>query len=439
MIKPPEKYKVFTLRNYRQIPQVQNFLSTRECQNIDVVGNVFPFKVDNYVINELIDWKNVPDDPIYQLTFPQKGMLCEAHFEEMENALSQDLSKAELKVVANKIRYELNPNPAGQKNNVPEFNDIKLTGLQHKYNETVLFFPENSQTCHSYCTFCFRWPQFVGIDELKFATRETELLVSYVKEHTEVTDVLFTGGDPMVMSAAKFASYIDPLIDAEIPNLQTIRIGTKSLAYWPYKFLTDKDADDMLRLFEKIVKKGYHLAFMAHFNHPKELKTKAVQEAIKRISNTGAIIRTQAPLMKHINFDPDIWKEMWQEQVRLGCVPYYMFLSRDTGAQDYFAVKLEEALELYRKVYKQVSGVGRTGRGPTMSVDPGKIEILDINEINGEKVFVLRFIQARELDWVGKTFFAKYDPDAIWIDDLTPAFGAENFFYEEQLQSEIRN
>ena len=118
------------------------------------------------------------------------------------------------------------------------------------------FFPSNSQTCHAYCTFCFRWPQFVGIDELKFAMRETEMLAKYLKRHPEVSDVLFTGGDPMIMKAKSFAGYIEPLINSEIPNLKTIRIGTKALGYWPYKFLTDKDADDMLRLFEKNCQPG---------------------------------------------------------------------------------------------------------------------------------------------------------------------------------------
>ncbi|MCB0845906.1 MAG: lysine 2,3-aminomutase, partial [Bacteroidetes bacterium] len=164
--------------------------------------------------------------------------------------------------------------------------------VQHKYRETVLFFPSNSQTCHAYCTFCFRWPQFVGIDELKFAMRETELLVKYLKIHPEVSDVLFTGGDPMVMSTKNFAGYINPLLEAKLPNLRTIRIGTKALGYWPYRFLTDKDADDMLRLFEKIVNRGIHLSIMAHFNHPRELKTPAVQQAIQRILGTGARIRT---------------------------------------------------------------------------------------------------------------------------------------------------
>ena len=433
----PKKYQTFTIRNFRKISQVRQFLSTRECRDIEVVGNVFPFKVDNYVLDELIDWEKVPDDPIFRLTFPQKEMLNERDFQRMEQVLDKNLRAEEVKLVANEIRYGLNPNPAGQANNVPMIDGVKLTGIQHKYHETALFFPASSQTCHSYCTFCFRWPQFVGIDELKFAMREADLLVKYVKEHPEITDVLFTGGDPMVMTARKFASYVEPLIEADLPNLQTIRIGTKSLAYWPYKFTTDNDADDMLRLFEKVVNSGYHLAFMAHFNHPAELKTAAVKEAIRRIQNTGAVIRTQAPLMRHINCEVETWREMWTEQVKLGCIPYYMFLARDTGAQDYFAVTLSEALKLYRNVYKQLSGLGRTGRGPTMSCNPGKVQVMDVIDIYGEKVFVLRFIQARNVNWVDKTFFAKFDPDAIWVDDLVPAFGEEHFFFQEQAKNAI--
>ncbi len=425
-------YKAYTLRNFRRIPQVESRLSEEEKRAIEVVGHVLPFKANNYVVEELIDWDNVPEDPIFQLTFPQREMLQQEHFALMENALQNGASPAEWKQTASRIRLELNPHPAGQQHNVPELDGVKLTGIQHKYRETVLFFPSNGQTCHAYCTFCFRWPQFVGMEELKFAMRQSELLVEYLRRHPEVTDVLFTGGDPMIMSAKNFAAYIEPLLQARLPHLRTIRIGTKSLSYWPYKFLTDRDADDMLRLFERIVKQGFHLAFMAHFNHPRELKTEAVRQAIGRIRSTGAQIRTQAPIMRHINDHPGIWKEMWLEQVKLGCVPYYMFVARDTGAQHYFAVKLERAWNIFRKAYQQVSGVARTVRGPSMSAYPGKVQILGISEVAGEKVFVLRFLQGRNPDWVHRPFFARYDPDAIWLDDLEPAFGEPCFFFEEE-------
>ena len=426
------RYKAYTVHTFRNIPQIQEFLSQEEQFAIEVVGNVLPFKVNNYVIDELIEWNDVPNDPIFILTFPQKDMLKPEHFARMAKALKDEVSKGELKEIANEIRLELNPHPAGQmEHNVPEIDGVKLTGIQHKYRETMLFFPGHGQTCHAYCTFCFRWPQFVGMDELKFAMRETELMKRYVREHTEISDILFTGGDPLIMNTKRLEAYINPLLEDDVPHVQTIRIGSKALGYWPQRFLTDKDSDDLLRLFEKVSNSGKHLAYMAHFNHPAELKTPKVQEAIRRIRDTGVEIRTQSPIMRNINDSPETWRTMWREQARLGCIPYYMFLARDTGAQHYFAVPLVRAWEIFQKAYQGVSGISRTVRGPSMSAHPGKVQVLGPAEIHGEKVLTLRFVQGRDHDWVHRPFFAKYDEDAIWLDDLKPAFGEERFFFED--------
>ncbi|MBL1408468.1 KamA family radical SAM protein [Sphingobacterium faecale] len=438
MINKEMKYKAYQVHNFRTIPQLVA-LSEDEKVNIEVVGNVLPFKVNNYVIDELIDWSDYSNDPIFRLTFPQKEMLRDADFQTMKSALENNLEKDALKLVADSIRIKLNPHPAGQMElNVPEHNDEKLLGIQHKYRETLLFFPSSGQTCHSYCTFCFRWAQFVGMDGLKFAMRETELLIEYLEEHQEITDILFTGGDPMIMSFKVFKQYIEPFLDpANKTNIQTIRIGTKALGFWPYKFITDKDAQDFLDLFKRIVDSGINLSFMAHFNHINELKTAAVKEAIRLIRKTGAQIRTQSPLIRHINDDADMWARMWRKQVNLGMIPYYMFVERDTGSQHYFEVPLEKTWEIFQKAYQQVSGVCRTVRGPSMSCTPGKVQILGTKEIciNGhtEKVFVLQMIQGRNPDWVNRPFFAKYDPNAMWMDDLKPAFG-DQFFFEAELQ-----
>ncbi len=426
-------YRSFAAHNFRKIPQISR-LTEEQIRDIEIVSHVLPFKANNYVVDELINWDNVPNDPIFILTFPQKGMLLPHHYDRMKTAMDSNASKDEIKHVANEIRMELNPHPAGQlEHNVPMIDGNKLTGMQHKYRETVLFFPSQGQTCHAYCSFCFRWPQFVGIDEWKFAMKETELLVRYLQKHTEVTDLLFTGGDPMIMKNKIFSTYIDALLEADIPNLQTIRIGTKALGYWPYKFLTDDDADDTIRTFEKIVKTRRNLAIMAHFNHPAELKTEAVQQAIKRIRATGAQIRTQSPVMRNINADPKIWAEMWRKQVNLNCIPYYMFVARDTGAQHYFSVPLVEAWNIFRKAYSSVSGVCRTVRGPSMSATPGKVQLLGVSEVQGKKIMTFRFLQGRNPEWVARPFFAEYNPDAVWLDDLKPAFGEEKFFFEEEL------
>jgi len=433
------RYKVYTQTNFRKMPQMA-MLTEEQKFDIEVVASVLPFKSNNYVTDNLIDWGNVPDDPMFRLTFPQREMLKDEHYNEIADALRSGKNKMEIKEIANRIRMSLNPHPAGQKCNIPELDGEELKGIQHKYRETALFFPSNGQTCHAYCTFCFRWPQFVGINEWKFAMKETDLLVGYLRNNPQITDVLFTGGDPMIMKASALEVYINGLLEANLPNLKTIRIGSKALGFWPYKFLTDKDADETLRLFEKVVKSGVNLSFMAHFSHPVELSTPAVQEAIVKIRNTGAQIRTQSPLLRNINDDADIWAEMWRAQVDNNCIPYYMFVERDTGAQEYFSVPLVDAWKIFQKAYQKVSGICRTVRGPSMSSTPGKVHILGVQDIplNGktEKVFVLQFIQGRNPDWVCKPFFAKYDENASWLTDLKPAFGQNEFFYEREL-SEI--
>jgi KamA family protein len=373
---------------------------------------------------------------MFQLTFPQKGMLAEEDFEKMATVLRSDADKKEITRVANEIRQHLNPHPAGQQLlNVPKLEEETLEGVQHKYRETVLFFPSQGQVCHSYCTFCFRWAQFIGDKELRFSAKEADHLHRYLATHKNISDLLVTGGDPMVMKTNHLVSYLEPLLEAKFDHIQTIRIGTKSLTFWPQRYVTDKDADELIALFSKLVKAGKHVALMAHFNHWREMDTPMVKRAIQRIKGAGVTIRTQAPLLDNINNNPDVWAKMWRMQVKLGLIPYYMFIERDTGAKRYFEIPLVRAWHVYREAMKQVSGLARTARGPSMSAGPGKVEVQGITEIKGEKVFVLRFIQARNPDWVQQPFFAKFDDKATWLDQLKPAFGEDKFFYEDEYEA----
>ena len=232
------------------------------------------------------------------------------------------------------------------------------------------------------------------------------------------------------MNARSLSEYLTPLLSPELAHIQNIRIGTKSVAYWPQRFVSDRDADELLRVFEKVVASGRNLAIMAHYNHPNELEPSIAQQAMRRIIGTGATVRLQAPLIRHINTSPDAWARLWTLGVKLGAVPYYMFVERDTGPHDYFKLPLAEAFDIFQRAYRQVSGLARTVRGPIMSAHPGKVVIDGVAEIGDEKVFALQFLQARNPDWVRKPFYAKFDPSASWLDDLVPAFGAPRFFFE---------
>jgi KamA family protein len=432
------RYQAFTLHNFREIPQIAG-LSDEQRFDIEVVGQVLPFKTNNFVIEHLIDWGKAPSDPMFALSFPQRGMLLPEHYDAIAALLRDRADTSVIKAAANRIRRQLNPHPAGQiHHNTPYLNGERLHGMQHKYAQTVLSFPSQGQTCHAYCTFCFRWPQFTGISELRFAGREVGSLIGYLCAHPEINDVLFTGGDPLVMSTKNLAAYLGPLIEADLPNLRRIRIGTKAFTYWPYRFVGDDQADALIDLFRKVVRSGKHLAIMAHFNHPRELEPLVVRSAIERVRETGALIRTQSPLLRHINDDPSAWARLWNEQVDLGCIPYYMFVARNTGAQHYFAVPLVRAWEIFQAAYREVSGLCRTIRGPSMSANPGKVQVLGTAQVAGEPVIELRFIQGRNPDWVHRPFFARYDENATWLNELKPAFGEKRFFFEAELEDFYR-
>jgi KamA family protein len=426
------KFKPYTRQTIRQAPQWE-LLTAEQQEAVQVISHVLPFRTNQYVLEQLIDWDNIPDDPIYRLVFPHRDMLPAHEYWQLRDLLLVKNDEAAAQQLVRQIRQRMNPHPAGQMtHNVPRVNDAPLKGLQHKYKETVLFFPSAGQTCHAYCTFCFRWPQFVGMDDMKFDARETTQLVEYLQTHQDVTDVLITGGDPMIMNTRSMEEIIAPLLAPGLEHIQNIRIGTKSVSYWPQRFVSDRDADDLLRLFERVVASGKNMAIMGHYNHAVELRQEVAQQAVKRIVGTGATLRMQGPLIRHINEDPASWAELWRTGVRLGAIPYYMFVERDTGPREYFQLPLARAHEVFQQAYQMVSGLARTVRGPSMSAFPGKVVIDGVAQIGGEKVFALQFLQARNADWVRKPFYAKYDPAATWFDQLRPAFGREKFFFEEE-------
>ena len=427
----PPRLRVTNGDRLTTLPEVQRLPASLR-RDIEVVSRVLPFKVNNYVLDKLIDWDAVPDDPIYRLVFPHRDMLATADYDRIAALLDRGAPDAEVRAVANEIRWTLNPHPAGQlEHNRPQHEGEQLDGLQHKYRETVLVFPSPGQTCHSYCGYCFRWAQFVGIDELKQAQRDADVLHDYLAGHPMVSDVLFTGGDPMIMRTRMLERYIEPLLTPRLEHIRTIRIGTKALSYWPHRFLGDADADEFLRLVERCTRRGKHVAVMAHFTHRRELETDAVERAIRRLRSAGAVIRTQSPVVRHVNDSAQAWASMWARQVQLDLIPYYFFVERDTGAQRYYGLPLARAFDIYREATMRLSGLGRTARGPSMSATPGKVVVDGVTDTGGQRAFALRFLQARNPAWVGRPFHAVYDENAEWFEDLRPADGGERFFFQD--------
>lgn len=401
----------------------QRGLDEAYLREFDVVSSVLPFRVNDYVVDQLIDWESARDDPIFNLTFPHRRMLRPDHYDQVASALAAG-DRPRLKQVVTRVRDELNPHPAGQQEaNVPRLNGVSLQGMQHKYRETLLVFPAQAQACHTYCSYCFRWPQFTGDPAQRIKTASPDLLTAYLRAHPEVTDVLLTGGDPFLMRTHVLRPWIQAVGAAESTRPRTIRIGTKAPAYWPQRFLTDPDAGELLRDLGRLVETGHHVAVMAHYSHPRELETEAARAAIRALLVAGVTIRSQAPVVAHVNDDPAVWATLWQRQVELGVSPYYMFVERDTGAKPYFALPLARAVEIYAGATRRVSGLARTARGPVMSTYHGKILVNGVSNTGRERFFVCTLLQARDAELSGTVFLARYDEAATWIDDLVPVEG----------------
>lgn len=169
----------------------------------------------------------------------------------------------------------------------------------------------------------------------------------------------------MVMSTDRLREHLEPFL--AVDSARTIRIGTKSVAYWPQRFVTDADADDVLRLFARVVASGHTLAVMGHYSHEVELAPEVARRAVSRIRDTGAIIYCQAPLIAYVNDDASTWERLWRAELSAGMVPYYIFMARDTGPHDYFRVPVDRALRIFQDAYRALPGLARTVRGPVMS------------------------------------------------------------------------
>lgn len=415
------RFLTFNAKNFREI-EYMKYVPEETKREIDIVSRVIPFKTNNYVVDYLIDWENYEDDPVYILNFPNKNMLRPERYKMLEEAINSKRPQSEIDKLIMDIRMEMNPHPAQQMTNVPVLDGEELKGMQHKYRDIVLFFPSQGQTCHAHCTFCFRWPQFVKELDMKFSMREIEVAIEYIRRNPHINEILFTGGDPLIMDPATISKYIDALKEANLPNLKNIRFGTKSLTYWPFAFLPEfsDEGQEMLDMMKSTVDSGFHLAFMAHFNHPNELDNKIVQEAIYNIRQTGAEIRTQAPILNHINNSSEAWSKMWKMQISLGLIPYYMFIERETGPYNYFEIPLAEVYRIYQKAIKETGSFSKTVTGPVMSAAKGKAHIMGVveNPADGKKYFMMQYVRHRDYRETFKPFFMEYDEKATWINQL---------------------
>jgi len=433
------------LKGFRRVLDVlaHNNIDIGDIDERELFVEVYRFLATSHTLNS-IDWSNYKQDSVFQLVFPQPEMIRR---DVVEKYLAAEKGEHRTEV-AYEYMKETNPHDGNQQLNKPWFKNDDgvlevLSGSQHKYPQTQLIFDKSTQHCFSFCTYCFRHAQVRG-DEDMFLQHDIKQIHEYLRKHTEVTDMLITGGDGGYMPAERMEQYVAPMFDdPSLLHVRTIRLASRALTFQPEMILTHK-YEKMLALFDKLHDNGIQLAWMAHFSTPKELLNPVTIAAIRRLQKHGVVIRSQSPMMKHISLFPNDdgsinidksaqnWIDLAQVFGTLLIEFHSMYCARPTGEHHYFTAPLADVMKIFDKIYRSLPSIGRPSRHISMTTSAGKLSLMGMSEINGETVFALKFNEARNMQWMDKVFHAKFNAETNDISLLKPVEG-ESFFFEDEL------
>ncbi|MFA5269860.1 MAG: KamA family radical SAM protein [Methanoregula sp.] len=341
-------------------------LTSKERDTMETVSDTFPFRSNEYYLS-LIDWKD-GHDPLRRIVIPDSS----------------------------ELRGGGCPDPSCEK----DF--TRKPGLQHKYSQTGLLLL--TDVCGGICRFCFRKRLFMGNE--RETVKDISEGIDYIREHTEITDVLLTGGDPLTLETRQLASILHQL--REIGHVNIIRIGSKMLAYNPHRILDDPDLCNVLSRYSTPEKRIY---LMAHFNHPRELTDVSVRAA-NELQKAGVMVVSQTPILSGINSEPEIFTELFRKLAFAGISPYYIFQCRPSIGNRIFQVPVEQSYEIIQKSWQACSGLAKRARF-VMSHATGKIEIVGKT---AHHIF-MRYHQSADPANIGQFLVFRSNPVARWFDD----------------------
>jgi KamA family protein len=345
-------------------------LSDAEAEGLREVVARHPMSVTRYYLS-LIDWDD-PTDPIRKMAVPSRGELS----------------------------------PLGLYDTSGERENTKLPGLQHKYPSTALILTTNR--CATYCRFCFR-KRLVGLSSTEIVSRLSDA-VEYVRDHPEISNVLLSGGDPLVLPTCSIARMLEML--SSVDHLSFVRIGSRIPAVFPDRIIED---DGLLELLRRHSLTGRRLYVVTHFNHPREITARSVA-ALSALLAAGVVVNNQTVLLKGVNDDPGVLATLLRRLVSVGVNPYYVFQCRPvTRVKAVFQVPLVRGHAVVEAARARLSGHGRRFKY-VMSHRTGKIEIAGI--VDGG--IYLRYHEAKRAEDAGRLFRRRLLPGAGWLDDLEP-------------------
>ncbi|MFO8029988.1 MAG: hypothetical protein R6U28_09015 [Cyclonatronaceae bacterium] len=439
------KHHYSGLKGFREIVEIleSNDIDIGHIKERELFIDVYRFLATKHVLNK-IDWNDPHKDPLFQLVIPQPGMIRE----DVVTAYLEAETEEQRQQVVREHQQRINPHDGKQLLNKPwyinEEGDLEIVrGSQHKYPPCQLIFDKTTQSCFAFCTYCFRHAQVRG-DEDMFAQDDIDQVHEYLKKHKEVTDMLITGGDAGHLPHKRLAGYAMPLIeDDELMHIKTLRLGSRALTFHPEMVLSS-DYDPYLEIFRTLYDNGIQVVWMAHFSTPREVLNPSTVAAIRRLRANGVTIRSQSPIMNHISLFKDEegkvdvdksaqnWIDLGLALGMLGVGFHSMYCARPTGEHHYFTAPLADIDKIFNKVYRTLPSINRPSRYITMTSSAGKVSLIGTAEVRGEKVFVLKFNEARNMEWMDRVFLAKYDEEENTIENLEP-YDTDRYFYEDEL------
>lgn len=326
----------------------------------------YRFRANDYYLS-LIDWEN-PDDPIRRIIVPHPA----------EARTWGDLD------------------PSG------ESDHTVMPGLQHKYPDTAIMLANDM--CGGLCRFCFRKRIFMdGSIPPKVHVADA---LQYISGAEEISNVLISGGDPLLLATHKLEEIISGL--AAMPHIEFIRIGSRMPVFDPHRIINDPELIAMLGSYSRPGRKIY---IQTHFNHPNEISVVA-QKAIHMLQRAGIIMTNQTPLLRGVNDTPDVLAELFNRLAAMGVPPYYLFVCRPTTGNHHFTVPVERGYAILQQALSRCSGPAKRARF-CMSHATGKIEVLGV--VDGRVLF--RRHRSPNPDVAGTIFSYASNPAALWLDD----------------------